>query len=118
MRSTLVLIMALSLAPAVSVGPSGVVVLAPTPALAQDSQPDADRGHALALRWCVTCHVVAPAEPGGDAGPTFASVANRPGQTEQGIRNWLADTHPPMPDLNLAPTEFDDLAAYNMSLRN
>jgi mono/diheme cytochrome c family protein len=118
MRTRLALILALGLISAVWLVPSGALFLAAGPALAQDSEPDANRGHDLALRWCVACHVVAPDAPGGDAGPTFASVATRPGQSEQGIRNWLADPHPPMPDLNLATTEFDDLAAYIMSLRN
>ena len=77
---------------------------------------EVERGHDLALRWCVSCHVVAPEADGGDTGPTFASVARRPGQTEQALRNWLADPHPPMPDLDLAATEFDDLASYIMSL--
>jgi mono/diheme cytochrome c family protein len=117
MRTRLAWILALGLIPAVPVGTSGGLFMAAAPALAQDNQPDSDRGHALALRWCVACHVVGPGAPGGDAGPTFSSVANRPGQTEQGIRNWLADPHPPMPDLNLATTEFDDLAAYIMSLQ-
>jgi mono/diheme cytochrome c family protein len=71
---------------------------------------------ALALRWCVSCHVVAPDAADGDAGPTFTSLASRLGQTEQALHNWLAEPHPPMPDLGLAATEFDDLAAYIMSL--
>jgi mono/diheme cytochrome c family protein len=78
---------------------------------------DAERGGNLALRWCVSCHVVAPNAPGGDAGPAFPGLAARPGQTEQALRNWLADPHPPMPDLGLAVTEFDDIASYIMSLK-
>ncbi|TFH40591.1 MAG: cytochrome C552 [Lysobacterales bacterium] len=78
---------------------------------------DVERGGNLALRWCVSCHVVAPDTTGGDAGPAFASVASRSGQTEQALRNWLADPHPPMPDLGLAATEFDDIASYIMSLK-
>jgi mono/diheme cytochrome c family protein len=79
---------------------------------------DVERGHNLALRWCVSCHVVAPDATGGDAGPAFASVASRSGQTEQALRNWLADPHPPMPDPGLAVTEFDDIASYIMSLKH
>ena len=45
-----------------------------------------------------------------------ASLASRLGQTEQALHNRLAEPHPPMPDLGLAATEFDDLAAYIMSL--
>jgi len=78
---------------------------------------DVERGRALSLRWCVSCHVVAPDTIGGDAGPAFAGLASRPGQTEQAFRNWLADPHPPMPDLGLAVTEFDDIASYIVSLK-
>jgi mono/diheme cytochrome c family protein len=78
---------------------------------------DVERGRALSLRWCVSCHVVAPDAVGGDAGPTFASLASRPGQTEQALRNWLAEPHPPMPDLGLAVTEFDDITSYIVSLK-
>jgi cytochrome c len=78
---------------------------------------EVERGRELALRWCVSCHVVAPDADGGDTGPTFVSVALRPGQTEQALRNWLAEPHPPMPDLGLAATEFDDIASYIMSLK-
>jgi mono/diheme cytochrome c family protein len=93
------------------------LILTAAPVLAQNAELAVERGQSLALRWCVTCHVVAPDAPGGDAGPTFSSIAARHGQTDQGVRNWLADPHPPMPDLNLATTEFDDLAAYIMSLK-
>ena len=78
---------------------------------------DIERGRALSLRWCVSCHVVAPDATGGDAGPAFASLASLPGQTEQALHNWLAEPHPPMPDLDLTAVEFGDLAAYIMSLK-
>lgn len=78
---------------------------------------DAERGRALAQRWCVSCHVVGPDQAGGDAGPSFVSVANREDQAVIEIENWLADPHPPMPDLGLAAPEYEDLAAYIMSLK-
>jgi mono/diheme cytochrome c family protein len=78
---------------------------------------DGARGRALAERWCVGCHVIAPEATGGDIGPSFASVANREGQTLGGITAWLFEPHPPMPDLQLSPAEFNDLAAYIMSLQ-
>ena len=84
------------------------------PALAAD----AERGRELALRWCVACHVVDEKEPGGDAGPAFASVVNRLGRTEDELRGWLSDPHPPMPDMNLSAVEIDDILAYILSLRH
>jgi mono/diheme cytochrome c family protein len=81
------------------------------------SAEDAERGRQLAEAWCTSCHVVAPNEAGGDAGPAFETVANREGQTLGGIMAWLFEPHPPMPDLKLSPAEYRDLAAYIMSLR-
>jgi mono/diheme cytochrome c family protein len=81
------------------------------------SAQDVGRGRALAEAWCATCHVVAPDQPGGDAGPAFQTVANREGQTRGGIMAWLFEPHPPMPDMMLSPADFRDLAAYIMSLR-
>ena len=78
---------------------------------------DVERGQALAGRWCTSCHVIAPDEPGGDVGPAFETVANREGQTLGGTTAWLFEPHPPMPDLQLSPAEFRDLAAYITSLR-
>ncbi len=75
------------------------------------------RGKELASRWCVDCHVIAPNTPGGDVGPPFPAVAAEPYQSETALKAWLADPHPPMPDLNLSAPEFDALAAYIMSLK-
>lgn len=81
------------------------------------AEPDTARGEALAKRWCVSCHVVGSDQPGGDAGPSFASVAERIGQTAGEIETWLAEPHPPMPDPGLGAPEYRDLAAYIMLLR-
>jgi mono/diheme cytochrome c family protein len=78
---------------------------------------DAERGRALAERWCADCHVIAPDEAGGDIGPSFQSVADREGQTLGGVTAWNFEPHPPMPDLQLSPADFRDLAAHVMSLR-
>ena len=92
----------------------GAAVLAMTavPAIAEDIE----RGKDLATRWCVSCHVIGPDTPGGDVGPAFEGVAARDGQSNQNIRIWLAEPHPPMPDFDLTAREYDDLAAYIMSL--
>jgi mono/diheme cytochrome c family protein len=89
-----------------------IVVVAPARA------EDADRGKELALRWCVACHVVEGETPGGDAGPPFASLVNTLGRSEDDLRGWLSDPHPPMPDLNLSSIEIDDIIAYIATLRN
>jgi len=78
---------------------------------------DPERGRLLAQRWCVGCHVIGPDTPGGDAGPALPTVARRLGTSFESLRNWLADPHPPMPDLKLSATEFDDIADYILSLK-
>lgn len=87
--------------------------------------PPGNRGHAadpqdgyrLAKQWCTSCHIVGPNEPGADAARPFASIANDPLFTEDGIRAWLADPHPPMPNLNLSRLEVEQIVAYLRSLR-
>jgi mono/diheme cytochrome c family protein len=37
-------------------------------------------------------------------------------RTADEIRGWLADPHPPMPNLNLSRQEIDDILAYLESL--
>ena len=81
-----------------------------------DDAEDIAAGADLAQRWCTGCHVIGPDAEGGDAGPTFESVANRPGVTEQGVMNWLAEPHPPMPDLNLTASDARVLTSYIFSL--
>lgn len=71
-----------------------------------------ERGHELALRWYNGCHVVAPNQPGGDAGPAFASLMRARGRDELDLRRWLFEQHPPMPDMNLVGPYVDALVAY------
>lgn len=92
------------------------IILYATAAAADE--PDPMRGLNLAERWCAKCHVIGPKATGGDAGPAFVTVAGRKGQSADNVRMWLADPHPPMPDFDLTATEYDDLAAYIMSLRD
>lgn len=82
------------------------------PALAGNGE--AERGQALAVRWCTGCHVVGPDEPGGDMGPAFQTL--RAKRTEPALRSWLFEPHPPMPDLNLTAGEIDAILAYIRSL--
>lgn len=83
-------------------------------------EPDPAAGRIIAERLCVGCHVVGSAADGGPvpAGvPTFASIANRPGQTPLGIAGGIVVPHPPMPDIPLTRDEIRDLAAYIFALR-
>ena len=78
---------------------------------------EAEEGRRLAMQWCTLCHIVAPGQAGSDAAPTFDSIANRAEYSEDGLRAWLADPHPPMPNLNLSRSEIEHIIAYLRSLR-
>lgn len=76
-----------------------------------------ERGLKIARTWCTSCHLVEPGGPAVDAGPPFSDVARDPGRTPERLRAWLADPHPPMPDLNLSRDEIDAILAYLESLK-
>jgi mono/diheme cytochrome c family protein len=80
---------------------------------------DARNGEALARRWCVACHVVAPSQhrSSTDQAPPFATIARQPGFDAGKIALFLLDPHPKMPDMSLARTEAADIAAYIKTLR-
>ena len=93
---------------------AGLLLSAAGPAAAADPT----QGRLLAKQWCTSCHVVEPDGPAVEVGPTFASVANDPAMTPERLRGWLADPHPPMPNLNLSRLEIDAIVAYIESLRS
>lgn len=80
---------------------------------------DAAKGHAIAQRWCGTCHVVdgAAAKAQSDA-PTFEAIAKRDGDVSA---SWLAfrllKPHPEMGQVDLTRTQAADLAAYFETLK-
>lgn len=76
-------------------------------------------GHELARLWCRQCHVISPEDQARaqSAAPPFAEVANRPGNSLDAIKNFLADPHPPMPNLSLTRDESLNLATYILSLK-
>ena len=94
---------------------SAALLLTTTPIFADDAA-DIAAGADLAKRWCSECHVVGPDAKGGDAGPSFESVAQRPGIAEQDIKGWLAEPHPPMDTLNLTASDARVLTRYIFSL--
>jgi mono/diheme cytochrome c family protein len=82
------------------------------------AQERVEQGHMLARQWCSGCHLVEPGQPaGGDAAPPFMAVAQDPALTPERLTQWLADPHPPMPNLSLANEEIAALVAYIGSLR-
>lgn len=76
---------------------------------------DPQAGKAVAERWCAGCHLVSEAQTRANPDvPSFAAIAAR--YAEAGafgpLRAFLADPHPPMPDMSLTRQEIRDLAAY------
>ncbi len=83
------------------------------------SAADPGYGEKLAREWCSSCHLVAADQAsGGDSAPAFSSIAKTAGERSEDLRAWLADPHPPMPNLDLSVREIDDLIAYIESLHD
>lgn len=83
----------------------------------------ADRAAGLkaARTLCVNCHVV---ETGAAKTktltadiPSFQAIAEKRGQTEDGLKAFMLEPHPPMPKVQLTKHELDNLARYIMSLK-
>ncbi|WP_068500516.1 c-type cytochrome [Magnetospirillum moscoviense] len=90
----------------------GLVVMA-APAWANSASADA--GGELAARWCAACHVVSPSGAGGNAGPSFGSIAKD--RRAADIRAALTKPHAkPMKGFKLKRHEVDDVTAYIESL--
>jgi mono/diheme cytochrome c family protein len=87
------------------------------PAQAQTHHGDPDEGARLAGTWCTNCHLVTGSRTGGDAVPSFAAIAARPGATEEAISTFLRTPHATMPDHGLTLQQSRDLAAFVMRQR-
>lgn len=92
-----------------------MLALSPAPVAAQDAAV----GSALAVRWCMGCHVIErePLISPRNGVPTFSAIAANPATTVTFLRRYLSAEHTYMPDFALSPQERDDLIAYIMSLR-
>ncbi|XUU61447.1 c-type cytochrome [Erythrobacter sp. HA6-11] len=76
--------------------------------------------HAFVQAACGGCHAVDP--PGlspNPQAPTFESIANRPGLTEDTLEAWLTDAHnyPEVMDFDLEPRHVEWVAEHMISLR-
>jgi mono/diheme cytochrome c family protein len=93
-----------------------VLKAAALPAAALD---EAEKGRELAEALCAGCHLnEGQGEKQGPMGiPGFGAIANRHGQSLEGIVTWLQSAPPMMPDHKLTQDEIFALADYIMSLR-
>lgn len=71
---------------------------------------DADRGRAIAGRWCVNCHSAGPTVD--DRVPSFPVLARDVTRSEGAIRAFLMQPHAPMPPLELGTQQIEDIIAY------
>ena len=78
-----------------------------------------DTGKVVAELWCSSCHLVGPEQIStvSGAAPSFGSIADRSEEQIDALAGFLADPHPPMPDLSLTRQEILDLLAYIASLK-
>lgn len=95
---------------------AGAFLAMVVPAAAQAA--DAANGLQLSRQWCSSCHLVEAGGVARDSAPSFASISNDPATTPERLRAWLAAPHPPMPGLDIAKPQEDDIVAYLMSLKS
>lgn len=92
---------------------AAALTVAAAPALAQG---DPREGRRIAERWCTSCHIIGVNTRGPDAAPPFVALASDPNKTEDYLKTWISNPHPPMPNFNLSRRDVDDLVAYIRSL--
>ena len=78
---------------------------------------EASAGKDIALKWCSQCHVVDESQGSASADvPTFKFIADKYRDEIDALAAFLADPHPPMPNLSLTRREIQDLLAHIGSL--
>lgn len=95
-------------------GAAATVVLCAS-AGAASADGNARTGGWLARHWCGGCHA-AGGDTASDAAPPLENIARRTDLPQGWLRAWLANPHPPMPNLQLSKSEIDDIVAYLESL--
>ena len=92
------------------------MTLGPLPDVA--AAQSAEVGRSLAVRWCISCHVVEPNQSTAtDNATSFLAIAARPGTTASSLDRYLSVGHTLMPDFWLGLQERNALVAYILSLR-
>ncbi len=96
-------------------------------AFSQAGDDEVSKGHVLAVRICSICHLAAPDQATkpllNPPGPSFESIAQRPGLTADALEKFITTAHrgldnpKGMPNPDLAPYQVKQAAAYIMSLR-
>jgi mono/diheme cytochrome c family protein len=93
-----------------------------TPALVETGnaaeQVGAPHGRAIAQTWCSACHLVSSEQTSANVDvPTFSSIAQRLPTDAAVLAAFIANPHPPMPNLSLTRQDIQDLLAYIATLK-
>ena len=84
---------------------------------ARAAGPDAEAGHAVARRWCASCHQVDSEDPANGVASSFQMMA-KTNQYETGwMRSWQHDPHPRIQGVVFTKFQIDALTAYLKSIR-
>lgn len=96
-------------------GPAG-----PSATASQIENPAARRGLAFAQSHCVTCHAIDAGVSPRPETPSFETIANTSGLTDDTLKFWLRDSHnyPEIMNFTIESGQIDDLAAYMLTLKN
>jgi mono/diheme cytochrome c family protein len=78
---------------------------------------DPEHGKELVAQWCDECHAADSARSASDVAPPFVRFATDPAYTDERLRGWLHDPHPPMPKFELDRRTIDDIVAYIRTLK-
>lgn len=78
---------------------------------------DPKEGKRIYDSWCVTCHGSLTSTTAQDAAPPLALILRNKTLSPAVLRNWLANPHPPMPNLSLGRIEIDNIVSYLGTLR-
>jgi len=90
--------------------------LLPDTCLAQPAS--VSEGHQLAQKTCATCHVIMPnGHASWTDAPSFESIANRPGITQQWLAAFVRKPHMHMLIDQYTPAQANAIASFILSLR-
>jgi mono/diheme cytochrome c family protein len=94
-------------------------VMATAAAAQQPTKGDSARGRIIANTWCSGCHLVAAGETRSVVAdvPTFTSIAGRLPTDVDVLAAFIANPHPPMPNLSLTRQDILDVLAYIAALK-
>jgi len=90
----------------------------PQTASAEQTLAAAAHGKVMAETWCSACHLVSPEQNRANADvPTFLSISKRLPTDADFLAAFIANPHPPMPNLSLSRQDIQDLLAYIATLK-